>query len=211
MSIRASANRISARKRAFDAAVKTLAWYVGWLGMLLLAACGGLWLLAPDMAHLPLYTMGAMLLASFVGWLYVNKGQDRIKKHLGKPVNILLFLVLTTGCLVAGIAQDWIAETTGWQPPDHLFWQFVRWYPIVLVIVCACVFLLWKSKPRKHVYLDRGLGYALLFAPYALLFAYLSLGVHMDWIDESLHGTLGALGRYAIVAQLLMAFFIGGD
>src|SRR5688572_5708443 len=72
MSIRASANRISARKRAFDAAVKGVLWYVGWLGMGLLIACAVLWMVpgAVPADRLPIYTMIAMLMASFVGWLY---------------------------------------------------------------------------------------------------------------------------------------------
>jgi hypothetical protein len=213
MSIRASANRISARKRAFDAAVKGVLWYVGWIGMGLLIACAVLWMVpgAVPADRLPIYTMIAMLMASFVGWLYVNKGQDRIKKHLGRPVNVVLFLLLPTGCLIAGLAQEWVGDATGWQPPAHPFWLFVHWYPIVLVIVCAAVFLTWKSRPRKHVYIERGVGYVLLFAPYALLFAYLSLGVHMDWIEGSMHETLTSMGSYAIAVQLLMAFFIGGE
>jgi hypothetical protein len=216
MSLRSSARKVSARKKAFDAFVKTLAWYVGWVGMILLAACGVLWLAPGALGgvtaeRLPMYTMGAILMASFVGWLYVNKGQDRIKKHLGRAVNIVLFLLIPTACMIAGFAQDPIVDATGWQPPAHPFWLVVHWYPIALVIVCAAVFLGWKSKPRKHVYLDRGAGYALLFAPYALLFVYLSLGVHLDWVEASMRETLTAMGQYAIAIQLIMTFFIGGE
>jgi hypothetical protein len=57
----------------------------------------------------------------------------------------------------------------------------------------------------------RGLGYVLLFAPYALLFMYLSLGVHVDWIEGPMHDTLTSMGSYAIAVQLILAFFIGGE
>lgn len=78
-------------------------------------------------------------------------------------------------------------------------------------MVSAAVFLGWKAKPRRYVYLDRALGYALLFTPYALLFAYLALGVYLGWIDDALHQTLASAGGYALVLQLVFAYFIGGD
>ncbi|MBK8205353.1 MAG: hypothetical protein IPK87_01045 [Planctomycetes bacterium] len=220
MSLRSSARSARARKRAFDDAVKAFAWYAGWVGMALLAAVGLLWLLPRDSwdgtaglqgGHLPVYTLVALLMASLVGWWYVNKGEDRIKRRIGRPLHTVAFVVLPLACMAAGFLQDSVADATNMQPPGHPFWLFVRWYPPVLVMVCAVVFLAWKARPRRHVYLDRGLGYALLFLPYALLFAYIAVGVYVDWLDESLHDTLASAGGYAIVIQLLFAYFIGGD
>lgn len=220
MSLRTSARSARARKRAFDNAVKAFAWYAGWVGMALLAIVGLLWLLPRDSwdgmagldaAHLPIYTLVALLMASLVGWWYINKGEDRIKQRIGRTLHIVAFVVVPLACMAAGFLQATIADATNMQPPGHPFWLFVRWYPPVLVLICAAVFLAWKARPRRHVYLDRGLGYALLFLPYALLFAYLAADVYVDWLDDSLHDTLASAGGYAIVMQLVFAYFIGGD
>lgn len=219
MTLRSAARSLRARKRAFDDSVKAGSWWVGWFGMGLLALVGLLWLIPHSVwdgtlglraERLPVYTMVAMLLASLVGWLYVNKGEDRIKKQLGRHVNLALFVVLPLACMAAGLLQDWLMRQTDW-PQGHPFWLFVHWYPSLLVVVCAAVFLAWKAKPRKHVYLDRGLGYTLLFLPYALLFAFLVLRVRLDFVGESMQETMAAMGRYALVGQLVIAYFIGGD
>ncbi|MBX3458520.1 MAG: hypothetical protein KF696_00990 [Planctomycetes bacterium] len=220
MTLRSAARSARARKRAFDKLVKAFAWYTGWFGMALLALCGLLWLIGPEhvdgmlglrAAHMPLYTMTALIAASLLGWWYINKGEDRIKQHIGRTAGLVLFVILPLACMAAGLLQAHVADSTGWHPPGHPFWLIVRWYPPLLVMVSAAVFLGWKAKPRRYVYLDRALGYALLFTPYALLFAYLALGVYLGWIDDALHQTLASAGGYALVLQLVFAYFIGGD
>ena len=218
MNARTSMRKAKRAKRRFDEFVEDAAWYLGWLGVGLLAICGLLWLVPHDVwdgtlglheARLPIYTLVAMLLASLVGWGYVNDGEDRIRKGLGKQVDLVLFVILPLACIAAELLKTWIARQTGMQPPNHPFWLFVRWYPIALICVSAAAFMLWKSRPRRHVYLDRGLGYALLLAPYALLFAFLELGLRMDWVDQNLRETFGAAGQYSIALQLVVAYFIG--
>lgn len=220
MTLRSAARSARARKRAFDDAVKVFAWYVGWTGMVLLALAGAIWAAGPDRLdgtfglnsrHLPLYTMAALIMASLLGWWYINKGEDRIKRRIGRPAALGLFVILPLACMAAGLLQEFVVGATDWRPPDHPFWLLVRWYPPLLVVASATSFLTWKARPRKHVYLDRGLGYSLLFLPYALLFAYLALGVQLGWIDEHLHETLSAAGGYALVLQLVFAYFIGGE
>lgn len=207
-------------KRRFDAWVRTTAWYVGWAGVALLVAVAVLYM-APASAwdgrwglreaHLPAYLMAGVLMASMVGWSFINVGEDRIKKHLGKHVNLVLFVVLPLCCAAAGLLSGPIARATGWQKPEHAFWLVVFWYPALLVMVCAAAFLTWKARPRKRVYLDRGANAALLMLPYAALFAYIVLGVHVDWLDDNLQETMNALGAYALVLQLVLAYFVGGD
>ena len=220
MSISSKARSIRARKRRFDDAVKAGAWYVGWIGMGLLALCGLLWLIPADSwdglaglsaDRLPVYTMVATLMASLVGWLHINKGEDRIKARLGKSVNLVLFVVLPIGCLLCEFVQPWLSDQTAWQPHGHSLWLFVHWYPTLLVILCAGVFLSWKSRPRKHVYLERSFGYGLLFMPYGLLFAFLVLEVRVDWVGQSMQETMTTMGRYSLGVQLVIAYFIGGD
>lgn len=220
MTLRSAARSARARKRAFDDAVKAFAWYAGWIGMALLALAGVIWAFGPERldgamglrAHdLPIYTMAALIMASLLGWWYINKGEDRIKRRIGRHAALGLFVILPLVCMAAGLLQKQLVGATGWQPPDHPLWLFVHWYPPLLVVASAISFLTWKARPRKHVYLDRGLGYALLFTPYALLFAYLALGMHLGWIDQHLHETLAAAGGYALVLQLVFAYFIGGE
>jgi len=160
---------------------------------------------------LPLYTLAALILASLLGWNCVNRGEDRIKQRLGRGTNLLLFVAVPVACVIATLAQDRIVSASGWQAPDHPFWQFVRWYSPVLVMVSAAVFMAWKSRPRKHLYLERGAGYALLLGPYALLFAYLALGVHLDWLEGPMQRTVADLGGYALALQLVLAYFVGSD
>ena len=219
-SARKSIRKASRAKKSFDAAVQLLAWYAGWLGFALLVACGLLWLvprdswdrlLALNADSLPLYTLIALLMASLLGWRLVNLGEDRLQRNFGKHVNLVLFVVLPIACILAELLQQYVTDATGMQPPDHPFWLFVRWYPIALICVSAAVFLMWKSRPRKRVYFDRGIGYALLLTPYAMLFAFLELGLRMDWLDTHLRDTFSAAGQYTIALQLVVAYFIGGD
>jgi hypothetical protein len=218
MSLRSTARNAKAFKRTFDTVVRTLAWYVGWAGMFVLIALGMLWLLPqqhwqhvlpPD--RLPVYTVVALLFASLVGWSYVNQGEDRIRRRIGKQPNLVAFVIIPIACLLAEVLARPIAEATGMQPPHHPFWIFVRWYPPALIALSAAVFMLWKSKPRKRIYLDRGIAYAALLTPYALLFAYMVVGVYVDWLDQPMHETLAPAGGYAIAIQLVMAYFIGSD
>lgn len=220
MMAKASIRKASRAKKSFDRGVQAFAWYAGWVGFGLLVLCGLLWLLPRDAwdgvlalkaRSLPLYTLVALLMASLLGWRLVNLGEDRLKRNFGKQVNLVLFVILPIGCILAELLQSHVADSTGMQPPDHPFWLFVRWYPIALICVSAGVFLMWKSRPRKRVYFDRGVGYVMLLTPYALLFAFLELGLRMDWLDTHLRETFSAAGQYTIALQLVVAYFIGGD
>lgn len=207
-------------KRRFDGWVRTTAWYAGWTGVALLVGVFVLYM-APASAwdgraglreaHLPVYLLIGVLMASMVGWSFIEAGEDRIKKHLGKYVNLVLFVILPLSCAAAELLAGPISRSTGWQKPGHPFWNVVFWYPALLVMVCAAVYLSWKSRPRKRVYLDRGASAALLMLPYAVLFAYIVLGVHVDWLDDKLQDTMNSLGAYALVLQLVLAYFVGGD
>jgi hypothetical protein len=218
MSLRSTARDAKAYKRAFDRFVRGVAWYDGWVGMFALIALGMLWLLPrqhwqhalpPD--RLAVYTVIALLFASLVGWSYVNQGEDRIRRRIGKRANLVAFVIIPIACLLAELLSRQVSTATGMHPPTHPFWVFVRWYPPVLIVLSAGVFMLWKSKPRKRVYLDRGVAYAVLLTPYALLFAYMVVGLYVGWLDESLDQTLASAGAYAIAIQLVMAYLIGSD
>lgn len=204
-------------KRRFDGSVESFAWYVGWFGVALLAACVALWAVPErhwdgwlnlKAARLPVYTMVSLLCASLVGWRYVNMGEDRLSRMFGRQFSLWVFLVVPMFCLVSELVSGPIADATGMHPLDHPFWQFVRWYPPVVIALCGLTFLMWKSKPRKRVYFDRGAGYALLLVPYALLFAFMHLGVRLEWLDESMRETLSSLGQWSVALQLVVAYFV---
>lgn len=210
MSASSRYRRLRALKRRFDAALVAFAWYAGWLGVSALAACllvaalpNALWdgLFGLQAESWPLYAMISLMVAGLLGFSLVNQGQDRIKRLAGPVMSALLFAILPLGCLAVSLWPEWA---------DGGIRLFARWYPPAITVLCAAVFLAWKARPRKHVYLERGLGYALLLAPYALLFATMELGLHMNWLDDSRRETITQLGSAAIVLQVVLAFFIGG-
>ncbi|MBZ0136332.1 MAG: hypothetical protein K8I27_08165 [Planctomycetes bacterium] len=220
MTAKGSIRKASRAKRSFDRGVQAFAWYTGWVGFGLLVVCGLLWLVpgeswdgmfALKARRLPSYTLVALLMASLLGWRLVNLGEDRLKRNFGRHVNLALFVIVPLACILSELLQRQLTNATGMQAPDHAFWLFVRWYPIALICVSAAVFLMWKSRPRKRVYFDRGVGYVILLTPYALLFAFLELGLRMDWLDTHLRETFSAAGQYTIALQLITAYFIGGD
>jgi len=211
-----SVRKARALKRKFDAGVRTFAWYAGWLGAVSLALCGLLWLAPPSSwdgaaglraENWPIYAMLSLITASLLGWSFVNMGQDRLQKRLGKSVSAVLFVILPLFCLANTLWPAALESEIG-ASHSHPVWIFIRWYPPLATIGCAAVFLSWKSRPRKRVYWDRGAGYALLLAPYALLFAVLELGVHLDWVSAAHRETLSKLGNLALVLQIVVAFFI---
>ncbi|MBX3475209.1 MAG: hypothetical protein KF754_12565 [Planctomycetes bacterium] len=209
-----------ALKRKLETGVRAFAWYAGWVGAFALALCGLLWLapastwdgaLGLKASHWPVYTLVALVTAGLLGWNFVESGQDRIEKRVGRGVSAVLFVVLPLFCLASTLWPDALSREIG-TGRDHPVWLFVRWYPPLCTIACAAVFLSWKSRPRKRVYWDRGLGYALLLAPYAVLFAVLELGVRLQWLDASHRETIDALGSAAIVLQIVLTFFVSaGD
>jgi hypothetical protein len=218
MSLRSKARDARAFKRSFDRAVRGVAWVVGWVGMGALALVGLLWLLpveswSPPLnpAHLHAYTLGAISAASLVGWSFVNQGEDRIRDRVGKHVSLAAFVILPVACTVAGFFPAQVESATGANPPAHPLWLFVRWYPPALIMLSASVFLARKSKPRKYVYARRAVAYILLLAPYALLFAYMTFGPFVDWVDGPMHETLAAAGVFAIALHLAFAYFIDSE
>ena len=209
-----------ALKKRFDAFVRELAFWGGWAGIGLCLLCGLLWLLPESSwdgvlgltaGSLPVYTVLALALAALAGWRFVNAGQDRITRRVGRNVGRVAFVALPLACLAIGWFLEPVSRWTGFEPPSHPFWIVVRWYPPVAALVCAAVFLAWKSRPRRNVLWDRGLWYALLLLPYALLFATLELGLHVDWFEAQHRETVRSLGSHAIILQLLLAYFVGGD
>jgi hypothetical protein len=193
--------------------VRTAARVLGWLGILLLAAC---WLLAvtPDQGwpgwldptHLPIYVSLSLVLACMLGWAFVEEGQEHIERAVGAVVSVALFVVLPVACAALGVLAS-NPFGIGWgPPPTHWVHPLARWYGPSLVVVSLVVFLRRKSRAGRA----RGVWFGLLVAPYVALFAWLVLGVRVGGLDEAHEATVHSLGAWAIALQLALAFFVGG-
>ncbi len=200
-------------KRRFDVGVTQFAWAAGWLGTGLLLVCALLWMLprsggVPAESLVPA-TVGALLLASLVGWGFVNEGQNAVARRFPPLVGFLAFFALPLSCGLIGLFEAAVSRATGFAPPNHPFWLFVTWYPPLLVMSCAAVYFKRQAWPRSRLHLARTLWVLLLFVPYALLFGYLVLHLRIDALADPLHETLGKLGQYGLIVQILLAFFVG--
>lgn len=201
-------------KSRFQAFIRPAARVAGAIGVAMLVACGALaatpadgWPAALDPGRLPVYAMISVAVASLLGWTFVNDGQNRIERRIGRSASLVAFVVLPIAFAIAGFVGAARAEPIGGPGRGHWFWSVVHWYGPVLVVASLASFLSWKSRGRS----GRGILFALLVAPYAALLAYLVFGLTVPGIDEAHHATLGALGSWAIALQLALSFFVGGD
>lgn len=200
-------------KSRVEAVVRPAARVAGFAGVALLAGCGLLWMTpAPDWpaslepSHLPIYALISLSVASLLGWTFVEEGQKRIVRRLPRGVALAAFVVLPIAFAILGFVGAARVARFGGPLPSHWIWKLVHWYGPVLVVTNLAVFLAWKSRGRT----GRGLAFALLVAPYAVLFAYLVFGVHVAAIDDAHHATMATLGSSAVALQLALAFFVGG-
>jgi hypothetical protein len=156
------------------------------------------------------WTIGALMAASLVGWRYVNEGQNALARKMGDGlVSMLIFFWVPLACGAATLFEARVAEATGFASPGHPFWIFVHWFPPLVVMVCAVAYLKKQALPRSRVHFWRGVGSVVLLLPYALLFAYLVLHLRIVELEGPLHETLGDVGRYSIIVQLLLMYFVG--
>jgi hypothetical protein len=196
-------------KQRFDAVVTQVATVVGWLGVAALCVLVPLWLSGRD-EKMSVWMVCALMAASLVGWRYVNEGQNVLARKMGFVFASILFFWLPLACGAATLFQARLVDATGFAAPGHPFWLFVFWYPPITVMVCAAAFIKRQALPRSRLYFWRGLGSIVLLVPYALLFAYLVLHMRVEPLEGPLHETLGDVGRYSIIVQLLLMYFVGG-
>lgn len=196
-------------KERFDAGVMRLATVAGWLGVAALGAVTPLWLSRRD-EQTTVWLVSALLAASLVGWRNVNEGQNALSRAIGPGLGMFIFFWLPLACGAASLFEARLAEATGFAAPDHPFWLFVRWFPPLTVMVCAAAYLKRQALPRSRVHFWRGLGSIVLLLPYALLFAYLVLHMSVEPLEGPLHETMAQVGRYSIIVQILLMYFVGG-
>ncbi|MHC4840678.1 MAG: hypothetical protein ACYTDT_06885 [Planctomycetota bacterium] len=203
-------------KRAFDKTVFTLAFFVGWCGVGLLFACCLLWLFPVDWwdgwlglkgNDMPIYFVICLSFASLVGWRYTVIGQARLQNRLGKLPSQIALVWLPIACLLCGFLRN--STLSGINSTG--FWAFVFWYPLSVVLFSLAMFLLWRSKPRRNVYWDRSARYLLLMTPYLALFLVMAVDIGNWWTDHYIKQTLQTWGQSAIIIQLVIAYFVGGD
>lgn len=210
---RALADAAAIPKR-LDDHVRPVATWIGWSGTAALGACGVLYAMPDEdwpggltRARLPVYVTIALVAASLLGWAYMQQGQQRIERRVGRRAAFWLFVALPLAAAAIGIVEDRAplsAET-------HASWAAVfrvaRWVSPAAIVVSVAAFM--SSKARRSA--GHGIAYSLLFLPYAVLLAALVFGFHLPWVDRPLHETLGALGGGAVALQLALAWFVGGS
>lgn len=196
-------------KERFDAGVMRLATVAGWLGVAALGAVTPLWLSRRD-EQSTVWLVSALLAASLVGWRNVNEGQNALSRAIGPGLGMFIFFWLPLACGAASLFEARLVEATGFAAPDHPFWLFVRWFPPLTVMVCAAAYLKRQALPRSRVHFWRGIGSIVLLLPYALLFAYLVLHMSVEPLEGPLHETMAQVGRYSIIVQILLMYFVGG-
>lgn len=203
-------------KRMFDSSVFIGAFFVGWGGVALLLGCGVLALLPNEWwdgwlglksQDLAMYFVVCLLFSSLVGWRYMVIGQQRFRGKLGKVPAQIVLVWLPITCLLAGLLRGSVFSDV----QSTAFWVFVFWYPISVVFVSLFMFLIWRSKPRRNVYWDRSARYLILMTPYMAIFLVMAVDIGNWWTEHYIKQTLQTYGQSAIIIQLVIAYFVGGD
>jgi hypothetical protein len=194
-----------------------VAFWSGWLGVGGLLGCGVLalvpeesWPAGLDPDRLPFYAVVSLCVASLIGWGCVQDGESRVKRTTGRPVALVLFLVLPIAAGVLSYLDAHVLETplAEW-PGGTWIALFARWYTPLLVALSLIVFLSWRTRPRTRVYLGRGAWFAVLVAPYVLLLALILFDLPAPWVEEPVEDALGTVGESSIVLQLIVGYFLG--
>ena len=198
--------------RRLDAKVEPVAAAIGWVGVVAIAALAVLaflpddtWPFGMERARLPIYGTIALVLASLLGWTFMQNGQARIERRIGRRASLWAFAILPLVAAIVTFAVEhaFVAGAT------HGTWSVVvltaRWYAPTAVVVSVAAFLSAKSGRRRTL-----LVYVALLAPFGALVLALVFGFRLPFIDASLHETLRSLGSGAVALQILLAWFVGG-
>lgn len=213
--VSAALQRVQAGAEKLENASQALALWGGGLGLAAIAACGMLALLpaerwpgALDPDRLPTYAVASVVVASLAGWGIVQKGMIRLRQALGPVVGGLLFVLLPTVCgAVDMLAAYEVVDPTTW-PGSPWVGLVARWYSPGLVAATLVAYVTWTARPREPGRFGRGLGLALVVAPYVLLMTSLTFGVHATWLEGPLGDAVEELGGGALAAQLIIAFLV---
>lgn len=203
--------RTATLPRRIDARVEPAAALVGWAGIVALGVLA-LLVLRPDeewptgftRARLPVYVTVALVAASLLGWTFVQRGQARIERRIGRRWSLRVFVFLPL--LAAAIG---LVEGTG-VLPDALHARCVpvfdvaRWVAPLSIAACLASFL--TSRPLRGP--RRRALHVLLLLPYAALLLSIALDFELPFVAESMQEGLSALGGGAVAVQVVLAWFV---
>ncbi len=213
--VSAALHKVQAGAERLEAASAALALWGGGLGIAALVACGVLALLPPerwpgllDPDRWSTYLVVSVVVASLAGWGIIQQGMLRLRQALGPVVGGLLFVVLPVVCgALELLAGNDVVDLSTW-PGSPWLGHLVRWYSPGLVAATLVAYGTWKARPREPGRFGRGLGLALVVAPYVLLMASLTFGVDAPWLNGPLGDAVEELGGGALAAQLVLAFLV---
>ncbi len=214
----AGAARVAARTPGqVRRAVVGVSWWLGWLGLLALPVLGALRLVAEDARPVPLAddefrlaAVAALAVASLLGWGCMERGEERVRRAIGRGPALLLFVVIPVGLWALTIGQErgW-ADVAEW--PGGEWWMLApRVVPAALVAISLTAFLTSQARPRRRIRWGRGAWWLLLVTPYAALIALTVLRVPAPAeFGEPVSDGLAALAGGSIAAQLAIGYFLG--
>lgn len=198
-------------------ALVPFAFWIGWLGVAGLIGCGVLaltepesWPAALEPDRLPLYAVLSLCVASLIGWGCVQDGETRVRRTVGRPTALVLFVVLPLACAaVSFLDTHLLGGAIAERPGGAWVLAFARWYTPALVAISLVAFLSWRTRPRQRIYVSRGAWFVVLVSPYALLLAVLLFDLPAPWVEEPVEDTLGTLGESSVAAHLIVGYFLG--
>lgn len=205
--------------RRLDERLRPVALLAGWLGFAAAAGCALLHA-TPD-AHwptsltwltrdrLPACATLSLVTASLLGWAYMQEGQSRIERRVGRRWSLVLFVLLP----IAAAAIAFVEAEAPLEPAtrERTAWLFLaaRWYAAAAVVANLVAFGKGRLAARRRGRAARAVAFGVLVAPYLLLLAALVLGVRLPWLDHSLRGAIDSLGTGGVAVQLAIAWFVG--
>ncbi len=208
---------VQTTRERLNAFLLPIAWWTGVAGLVALALSGALWLLpaerwpaALDPDHLPVYLTVSLVLASLLGWGCMLQGLARVRRAVGWRVGGWLFVLLPLGCAVAGALDVHGVIALDDLPGAPWAARALRWYPPLVVSLALVVYVALKARPRDEGRFERAAWFTAVVAPYALLIATIALGVEASWLEGPVADTVDELGSWAIVLQVVLAYFVGG-
>jgi len=184
---------------------------VGWSGIAALAVLGLLslrpdeeWPTGLERARLPVYVTLALVAASLLGWTFVQRGQKRIGRQLGRRGSLWVFVFLPLLAAGVGVVEGTRVLPDAAHARCELLFDVARWVGPVSIAVCLAAFF--TSPPLRGT--QSRAVHALLVAPYAALLAPVVLGFDLPFVAEPMQEGLSALGGGAIAVQLVLAWFV---
>ncbi|MCG3133241.1 MAG: hypothetical protein HMLKMBBP_00366 [Planctomycetes bacterium] len=208
---------VAAIPKRIDDRVRPFAQAAGWAGIAALAACLALrgasadaWPFGLGPSDFPVCVTVSLVAASLLGWSFMQEGQARIERAVGRGASLALFVFAPLAAAAAG----WIEHRSELPDETRRAWSAAfaaaRWYAPAVVAAGLVAFFVRGTRVRAL----RTAWRATLALPYAALLAALVFGVRLPWVGDELRAalgeTLGSLGTGAVALQIVLAWFVGG-